>query len=342
MKKRRYQYLLCILFCFLLFNGCSRFDPSKKQQLESEELSPISKSSFKLNTVVSITIYDSTDTSLLDGALALCDKYEAMLSKTKEESEICKLNKGISVSLSKETLSLIETGLYYSKHSNGAFDISIEPLSSLWDFTALSPSVPSKTSIEEALRHIGWNYVHISNQSVSFEQSDMGIDLGAIAKGFIADRIKEYLLENNVQSALINLGGNVLLVGSKPNGDDFKVGIQKPFEDRNETIAIMELSDVSIVSSGIYERYFKQDDILYHHILNPSTGYPYDTGLTAVTVITNHSVDGDALSTTAFALGLEQGMEFINSLEDVYAVFITKENELYYSDGFKETIPISN
>ena len=170
----------------------------------------------------------------------------------------------------------------------------------------------------------------------------MGIDLGAIAKGFIADRIKEYLLENNVQSALINLGGNVLLVGSKPNGDDFKVGIQKPFEDRNETIAIMELSDVSIVSSGIYERYFKQDDILYHHILNPSTGYPYDTGLTAVTVITNHSVDGDALSTTAFALGLEQGMEFINSLEDVYAVFITKENELYYSDGFKETIPISN
>ena len=105
------------------------------------------------------------------------------------------------------------------------------------------------------------------------------------------------------------------------------------FEDRNETIAIMELSDVSIVSSGIYERYFKQDDILYHHILNPSTGYPYDTGLTAVTVITNHSVDGDALSTTAFALGLEQGMEFINSLEDGFMqsgifVFIYQQPDL--------------
>lgn len=129
----------------------------------------------------------------------------------------------------------------------------------------------------------------------------MGFDLGAIAKGYIADQVKEFLIDKGVGSAIINLGGNVLCLGSKPGGQAFKVGIQKPYADRNETIAIMELSDMSVVSSGVYERFFVKDGVSYHHILNPATGYPLDYGLISVTIISEKSVDGDGLSTTCFA-----------------------------------------
>lgn len=336
--------MLCLL-CLIFLSGCRRTpaEPSPGQTSGSNSVpgSPISKSSFKLNTIVTITIYDSQDTSLLDGALALCDTYEAMFSRTKQDSEIAQLNSGADITLSKDTLSLIQTGLDYAKLSDGAFDITIEPVSSLWDFTALSPKIPDSAAISSALKHVGWQKVQLNGSKLQLSDPAMGIDPGAIAKGYIADRIKDYLLEHGVKSALINLGGNLLLVGTKPDGANFKIGIQKPFKDRNESVAIMELSDVSIVSSGIYERYFIQEDTLYHHILNPATGYPYDTGLIAVTVITNASVDGDALSTAAFALGLEKGMELINSLEDVYAVFITEDDNLHYSEGFLEAIPVT-
>ena len=143
-------------------------------------------------------------------------------------------------------------------------------------------------------------------------------------------------MENGVESAVINLGGNVLCVGSRPDGTPFRVGLQRPFADRNETIATIEVSDLSVVSSGIYERYFEQDGQLYHHILDPATGYPCENNLVAVTILSEESTDGDGLSTTCFALGLEKGMELIESLENVEAMFITEDNELHYSSGFPQ------
>ncbi|HCR41242.1 MAG TPA: thiamine biosynthesis protein ApbE, partial [Lachnospiraceae bacterium] len=145
---------------------------------------------------------------------------------------------------------------------------------------------------------------------------------------------------NGVKSAMINLGGNVLCVGTKPDGTPFNVGIQMPYADRNETIAVMQISDLSVVSSGIYERFFELDGVRYHHILNPRTGYPYDTDLISVSIISPYSVDGDGLSTTAFALGLEKGMKLIESIPDTYAVFITEDYQLHYTKGFQEAIKI--
>lgn len=147
---------------------------------------------------------------------------------------------------------------------------------------------------------------------------------------------KKYLEDNGVTSGTVNLGGNVLCIGSKADGTPFRIGVQQPFADRNEVITAIKAEDVSIVSSGIYERYFVQGEKIYHHILNPSDGYPYNNGITAVTIVSKESADGDALSTTCFALGLERGMEFVESLEDVYAVFITEDGQLHYSKGFKE------
>lgn len=305
---------------------------------------PISASSFKLNTVVNITIYDSDDETILQEAMALCDKYETIFSRTKESSELYQLNHGLlsndgdSYIISPELAELTEIGLKYGNLSDGAFDISIAPVSSLWDFTSDEKVIPSDTDLKEKLPLVNYENVKLDDNRISFKKDGMGLDLGAIAKGYIADKIKEFLLSKGIKSAIINLGGNVLCIGSKPDKTPFRIGIQKPFADRSETIATVDITDKSVVSSGVYERFFEKDGRLYHHILNPETGYPYDNSLIAVTIICDSSTDGDGLSTSCFALGLEKGMELINSLPGVHAVFITDDYELHYSDHFqKET-----
>lgn len=231
---------------------------------------------------------------------------------------------------------ILEKGLYYSEKSDGVFDITIEPESSLWDFTSDNRKVPEDTKIKEAVKLTGYKNAMLKDKKLVLKIPGMGIELGAIAKGFIADKLKEYLKENGVTSGTINLGGNVLCIGKKTDGSPFRIGIQHPFENRNEIITAVEAEDISVVSSGIYERYFIQDGKMYHHILDPSTGYPYNNGLVAVTVVSGKSVDGDALSTTCFAMGLEKGLDFASSLDSVYAVFITEDGKLHYSEGFKE------
>lgn len=307
----------------------------------------VSVQGFKLNTIVQITLYDSDDRELAEEAMELCDKYEKMFSRTMSSSELYQLNHGTLPSengwyiLSDETAELIGIGLKYSRISDGAFDISVEPVSSLWDFTSGAKTIPDDQALSDALPLIDYRKVTLDGNRLRFEMSGMGLDLGAVAKGYIADRIKDFLLDHQISSATINLGGNVLCIGSHPDGKPFKVGIQKPFADRNETLCTLELSDKSVVSSGTYERYFMKDGILYHHILNPSTGKPYQNGLTAVTIISDKSVDGDALSTVCFALGLEKGMELINQTDLAEAIFVTDDGQIYYSDHLEDTIKIS-
>lgn len=343
---RKKWLLISIGIVMLSMIGCS----SKYNGNQGNKLEPISKTAFKLNTMVTITLYDSTSEEILDGALAVCDKYENIYSRTLETSELYKLNNKTlekkegskdSYYISDELNDILEYGLKYSELSEGNFDITIEPISSLWEFTSDEPFVPNKDIIKSNLGYVNYKNLSTNNNVVTFNKENMGIDLGAIAKGYIADRIKDYLISEGVQSAMINLGGNVLCVGSKTKEVPFNIGIQKPFADRNEIVATMELEDVSVVSSGIYERSFTEDGKLYHHILNPSTGYPYDNGLISVTIISDYSVDGDGLSTSCFALGLEKGLELINSLPNTYAVFITDDYVMHYSEGFHENIKVS-
>lgn len=308
---------------------------------------PITATAFKLNTVVKVTIYDSQDEKILQDALALCDKYEKIFSRTRTDSEIYLLNEGKLPQedgyyiLSEECAELIGKGLYYSELSGGAFDITIEPLSSLWDFTSGEKQIPDPQTLVEAQKHVGYEKVELKGNKIRFQEDGMGLELGAIAKGYIADKINEFLISEGIESAVIDLGGNVLCIGTRPDGEAFRVGIQKPFADRNETVATAGIRDRSVVSSGIYERYFEKDGKLYHHILNPKSGYPYENGLTAVTILSDESVDGDGLSTVCFALGLEKGLELINSLSDTQAVFITEDGELHYSEHFEEEVPLN-
>ena len=286
---------------------------------------PIHRSDFLLNTFVDIAIYDSRDESILDGAMALCREYENRFSRTLSGSEVYRLNHREDATgtypLSDDMTDLLATALYYCERSGGAFDITTEPLSSLWNFSGTSPEVPPAAAIEEARKKVDYKKLRLdgTRSTLTFLDPGTSIDLGAIAKGYIADRLKAYLLDSGVDSAMSHLGGNVLCMGSRPDGTPFTVGLQKPFADRNETFAQVEVSDLSVVASGVYERHFVEDGKNYHHILDPSTGYPYDNGLISVTILSERSVDGDALSTTCFSLGLSRGMELVESMDGVPA-----------------------
>ena len=345
------MFTASLILCPAVLSGCSAQTKSgENTAADSQE--PISTTAIKLNTAITVTIYDSNDKKLLTECMNLCDKYEKIFSRTASDSELYQLNhrelapvEGTenTYQVSDDLAKLISEGLDYSELSKGAFDIAIEPLTSLWDFTAEDPQVPKDSLIQAALPKCDYHNISVNKtkNEITLKTADTAIELGAIAKGYIADRLRDYLVSQNVKSAIINLGGNVLCIGEKPDNSAFKIGIQKPFADRSETIAVMDIRDKSVVSSGIYERCFEQDGTLYHHLLNPETGYPYDNGLIAVTIISDKSVDGDALSTTCFALGLEDGMKLAESLDDVQAFFVTSDYEIHYTKDFQKKIKVT-
>ncbi len=316
MKHFQSFILVCIM---LLLSGCS-----------SNTKTPYTKSGFYFDTAVTITLYDKDKRELLDNCFSFCETFENQISRTIENSEISQINhaKGKPVKVSDTTLELLEKGIYYSELTNGAFDITIAPLSDLWNFKTEVPALPSESDIHATLSHVNYQNIIIDGNYVSLSDPYAAIDLGGIAKGYIADYLKEYLVKNNVKSAIINLGGNVLTIGTKPDGSPFQIGIQKPFDEQNTSITSVASIGSSIVTSGVYERYFELQDTIYHHILDTSSGYPCDTGLLSVTIISEHSVDGDALSTSCFALGYENALKLIQTLDNVDAIFITENYEI--------------
>lgn len=269
----------------------------------------------------------------------MIDDYEHLFSATIEGSDIWNINHsdGSGVLVSDDTISLLETALYYSELSDGMVDLTVRPLSELWDFGSENdPHVPDDAAIREALSHVDYHAVMLDGNIVILTDPDAAIDLGFIAKGYIADRLKEYLVAQHVESACISLGGNLVTIGSKPDKSPYRIGIQKPFADEGEIITAVTVTDCSVVSSGIYERYFYEDDKRYHHLLNTQTGYPEDNQIAGVTILAPTSLEADALSTTCYFLGLNKGMQFIESLDNVEALFITEDGTLHRTAGFPD------
>lgn len=300
---------------------------------------PLAQTAFYFDTVITITLYDKQDPSLLEECFSLAETYENMLSKTIESSDIWNINHGNGhpTAVTDDTLTLLQTALSYTELSDGKIDPTIGPVAKLWDFSASShAAIPPQKDLDEALSHIGYQRITIKGNQVSLADPKAEIDLGFIAKGYIADRMKDYLISQGVKSATINLGGNVLTIGSRPDGSPFRIGIQKPFAPSGTLALTLPATDLSIVSSGIYERYFEMDGEIYHHILDTKTGYPVRNNLFQVTILSKSSMDGDALSTTCFLLGLEKGMALAESLEDIEAVFFLSDGSIRCSNGLKD------
>lgn len=338
--------LMIALFAALFFiliptalTGCSR------------TTEPISRTGFYFDTVIQITLYDTENEAVLDGCFALAEKYENLFSATKEGSDVWKINHadGETVTVSEETVKLLIWAADYANTTEGKIDPTIRPVSELWDFGSEGNAhIPQDAAIKEALSHVSYDKIRFGvapsdetgepvYRTVTLIDPDAAVDLGFIAKGYIADKMKEYLLSQGIESACISLGGNVLAIGEKPDGSPFRIGIQEPFAETGKTLKTIEIRDTSVVTSGIYERcFYDEDGVLYHHILDTTTGYPVNNELAGVTIICPSSAKADALSTACLCLGAEKGQKLLDAEKDVAYLLVTRDGVQYTSDNFPQ------
>lgn len=269
--------------------------------------------------------------------------FEGLMNFFVDSSEVSKLNQAAGfneVLLSKDTYKVIKKAKEYSELCGGSFDITIAPLVTLWSIFSKNQRVPSKLEIEGVLHLVNYKDIILNDEikSAKLPKPGQRIDLGGIAKGYAADKIIKIYKKNGVKSAFINLGGNVLTLGNKPDGSPWSIGIQNPFAKRGEFIGAIKASNETIVTSGDYVRYFEADNARYHHILDPRTGYPSTSGIISATIIGKNSMQADALSTAIFILGLEKGLELINKINSLEAIFITSDKRVYVTQGASEKV----
>lgn len=336
--KTSYKKSLLIL---VLLTVCSLIVGCSKKTIE-----PVSKTSLFMGTVVKITVYDNSDMSIIDKAFDRISEIEDEVSINKEGTELDIVNSNAGskpISVSDDTFNIIQKGIDYTKLSDGYFDITIGPLVKLWSIGLPEAKVPTSDEIKEKLKLIDINFLKLNEdaKSIFLKSPNMLIDLGGIAKGYTADEVAKVLLDSGVKSAIIDLGGNIYCLGNK-NKKPWNVGIQDPFTGRGEMVGKISVENKSIVTSGIYERYIEDNGKKYHHILSPFDGYPFDNDLAGISIISSKSVDGDALSTAVFAKGLDDGMKFVESLDNIDAIFITKDKKIYLSSGIKDNFELTN
>ncbi len=301
----------------------------------------VTATGFFFDTVVTITL-NNTSQSTVDNILQICGEYEELLSKTVEGSDVWRINhsEGQPVTVSQHTLNILDVASKFSGLSEGAFDVTVAPIVELWDFTGNTAVLPDAQEIKDRLALVGYQMIQVNGDMVTLP-AGMAVDFGGVAKGYIADRIAEYCRESGVKSGILNFGGNVVVLGEKPDGEPWKVGIQDPRSNTGTSIAAVSVRGKSVVTSGIYERGFTLDGVRYHHLLDPDTGWPAQNELASVTIISDSSADGDALSTSCFVLGLEKGMALIDSLDGIEAIFIDRDNKITTSSGFENDLQLT-
>ncbi len=325
MKKLFSRALISVLLIVLLLPGCGP-SPSEK----------VSAVGFYLDTVISITAY-GVKQEVVDDALNKVAEYEALLSKTIEGSDVWNINhaNGQPVAVSDYTREVLEASAKTSEACGGAFDITVGPSVALWDFKSETPSLPDAEELAEAAKLTDYTKVKLNGNTVTLSPG-MQIELGSIAKGYITDEIAEYCRSRGVKRGILNFGGNVVVIGTRPDGKPWNVGIQDPTEPTGQPLITLPTTDGAVVTSGVYERGFTLDNVRYHHILDPKTGWPVQNDLASVTILTKDSLTADAFDTACFIMGLEKGMALVESIPGMEAVFIDKENNIHYSSGLQK------
>ena len=296
-QQKKHTFLIMLVFFSFALAGCNNYN----------SLNPISETRLLLDTLCTITIFDQSKQGLLTETLDLCEKYESLFSRTIEGSDIWRINnsQGSPVVVERQTAELIQTGLEYGAFSGGLFDITIGRLSSLWDFNN-QPAVPSPADLAAALNSVDYRQVLVAGTSIQLNNAEAWLDLGGIAKGYIADQLAAFLKERGIESAVIDLGGNIVTIGVKPDGKLWHIGVEQPFSEHSKIIGSLAIGEASIVTSGIYERQFIENGELYHHILNPASGMPAESDVISATIVSESSAVGDALSTITILLGSEK------------------------------------
>ena len=286
--------------------------------------------------MIILTAYTDDDQVLKD-AMEECSRYEKLLSATIEGSDVWRINHadGQPVEVSDDTMEVLRCAVRIAELSGGAFDVTIAPVSSIWDFTSGEAVLPDAEKIARAAELVDYTKLELEGNTVRLP-AGMMIDPGGIAKGYIADSVKAWLMDKGVRHAILSFGGNVVGIGTKPDGSDWKVGIQDIDKATGEYMLVSRNNGGSTVTSGIYERGFDLDGVRYHHLLSTETGWPVQNELASVTIFSDSSMLGDALSTTAFVLGTEEGTRLIESLEGIEALFIARDRTVTMTSGAEE------
>ncbi len=307
----------------------------------------ISRTELVIGTVCSVRLIEGGTAKTADEIFARLKKIEDAMSANKDGTEIAAINSGAGgppVKVSPDTFYVIKKALEYATLTAGAFDPTVGPLVKLWDIGGDNARIPQKQEIVAALKLMDYRIVQMDSTSstVRLPQKGMRLDLGAIAKGYAADEVSRILENHKVQAAVVDLGGNVLVYGKKKDGSPWRVGIQDPRSTRGEYLGLVTGSAMTVVTSGIYERYFIENGVRYHHILDTKTGYPASTGLVSVSIITTKSIDADGLSTSLFALGMEKGLAFIKNMPGVFVVFVDDKDRVFLSPGTEKLFNQTN
>ena len=295
---------------------------------------------------IDILIFDSVDAeNILDDAVEMLKMYEHRFSANDDSSELMEVNQNAGIKAVKvhpDLFDLIKIGKVHSCAQNSFLNIAIGPIVQTWRIGFKDVKVPTKQEIDNLLEITDPNQIILDerDQSVFLKKKGMAINLGALAKGYIADLMIEYLKKRDVDSGLINLGGNVLVFGDAKHNQDllWHIGIQNPSQIRGNHLFTIGIKNKSVVTSGIYERNYTENGKTYHHILNPKTGYPVETDVAGLSIISKKSVDGEIWTTRLFGKHVEDIMDEINSLPDIEGVVVTTEGKVYYTSGVLDKI----
>lgn len=311
---------------------------------------PLRGNTYLLGTVLNVAIHDGGyKEELIDRVFERVAEIEARMSTSTsdyETTELLAVNRAAgesAMSVSPDTYEVLQEALRFSRLTDGAFDVTIWPLVTLWGIGTDSARVPSPEEIAAARELVDYSSLELlPDRSVYLALPGMGVDVGAIAKGYAADEAARILTEAGVEHALLDFGGNILLIGNKPDGSPWRIGVQRPDGERSSFIGVLSLADQSVVTSGPYERFFEQDGVRYHHILDGATGYPAENGLGQVTIVTSRSMEADALSTACYVLGLEKGRALIESLPQVEAIFVTEDRVVHLTEGLGDRFELTD
>ena len=337
----RYKKFLTLftLIIIILLPGCTK---------DKAPIEPLSQTEFMMDTVMTIRIFDKNDKKILDKAYERLEEIENKMSATIESSEVNKINNnaGIEpVQVSPDTYFVLKGAKEHAEISTGAYEPTIGPLVKLWNIQSEDVArdwIPDNKDIEETQLLVDYkNLELLENNMVFLKEKNMRLDLGGIVKGYATDEVRRILHENGVNVAIIDLGGNIYAHGVKEGGLPWNIGVQNPLDATGGHLGVIEIEDQSIVTSGDYERFFEIEGERYHHIIDAKTGYPSNNEITGVTIVADRSIDGDALSTTMFILGVDKGMELAKSMEGIDVVFITKDKSIYLSPGIKDKFKLN-
>ena len=332
---KRYIAALLALVMMLALAGCAK-NGTDTGKTDGEE--PFSRDTFAMDTYMTLSAYGDAKEDAVNAAIKEINRLDALLSTGKDTSEVSKLNKNGGGKLSEDTNVLLAEALKLYGDTDHVFDITVYPVMQLWGFTTGDYRVPTDAERQKALALVGAGALtyDAKARSVAFQKEGMAIDFGGIAKGYTSAKVAELYREMGVTSGLVNLGGNVQAVGHKPDGAEWRIGIQDP-NDTERLLGIVKTHDAAVITSGGYERNFEENGITYHHIIDPATGSPADSGLISVTIVSKDGMLADGLSTSLFIMGKDRAADYWQKHKNEFQfVLCEKDGTLIVSDGLKD------